>query len=57
MKDRIRELLFPLTILAIVGSLYTLARAQAFEKMANDEGRPLVHDVMEYQPVAAIDGE
>lgn len=55
MKDRIREILFPLAILSIIASVYSLARANAFERKALDEGMPLVHDEDGIQTVATID--
>ena len=44
-KDHLRELLFPVTIAAIVGSLYALAMAQSHEAIARrDSGKGASHE-------------
>ena len=40
MTDRLRELLYPITILAIVGSIYCLALAHSTEREVQRHVRP-----------------
>ncbi len=54
MKDQLRELLFPLTIIVIVASLYSMAMAHANEKVAHDIGHPNLHALTDEQAVAAV---
>ena len=50
MKDRLRELLFPLTVLAIVASMYALAAAHSGEAEVERHFQPQRHADAAFMP-------